>query len=65
MHRSFVESEVDERSIVGLYDEEEDLFNGDTKDGGSKDCVRWVGPDVLPNQVRVPWCGGYDSDLIN
>jgi len=56
------QDEIEQAGVEGLDDEEEDFFDGDVEDLGAEDDVRRVGPDVVADQVAVPWDGGGDGD---
>lgn len=51
MQNWFAEYEVKNRGVVGLYDEEEDLLCGNTKESWADDGVGGIGPYLLANEV--------------
>jgi hypothetical protein len=59
----FTEYEIQQRGIVRLNDEEEELFERNVKQRRTDDDMAGVAPDAGANQVRIPrYCCG-DSDL--
>ncbi len=57
------EEEVKKGGDVGLNDEEENFLCWYSKECRAQDDIGRVGPDAGFDQVRVPWCGGNDSNL--
>ncbi len=44
-----------ETGIVGLYNEEEDLFRRDIKQCRPNNHIRGVGPYLAPDEIGIPW----------
>ena len=63
MEDGLAQEQVEERSVVGLDDEEKELFERDAKDGGAEDGGFGVGPDGVLDEVRVPGRRGDDGNL--
>ena len=63
MKDGFTEEQVQERGVVGLDHEEEELFERDSEDGGPKDRGLGVRPDGIVDEVRVPGSGRDDGYL--
>ena len=57
------EEKIEERGVVRLYDEEEDLFKRDIAKLWANDDVTGVAPDAGADKIRVPWYGRGNSDL--
>jgi hypothetical protein len=57
------EDEVQQRRVVCLDEEEEDLLNWDVKQRRAGDDVAGIAPYAVADQVRVPWEGCEYGDL--
>lgn len=63
MEGGLAEDQVEKRGIVGLDDEKEDFFCGNSKERRANDGTWRIGPYSRVYQVRVPWRGRDDGDL--
>lgn len=63
LERWLTEDEIQECGIVGLDDEEEDLFERDVKQRWTDNDVAGVAPDACADEVRVPRKGRSDGNL--
>ena len=63
LERGLAQYKIQQRSIVCLYHEEEDLLKWNvTQFWADYDMAR-IGPDAGADEVRVPWYRGNDCDL--
>lgn len=63
MKDRLAEKKIQQRSDIGLYHEEEELFDGNLKECRANDGIGRIAPDSAADQVRIPRGGGYDRDL--
>ncbi len=63
MKCGLAEEEIEYGCIIGLNDKEEDLFGWYSEKSRTNDRVGRICPYSSVNEVRVPWNGGYDSNL--
>ena len=63
MKHGFAEDEIQERSVVGLDDEKEDLFERYVEQLWANYHVLGVAPDVVANEIRIPRCRRDHCDL--
>jgi hypothetical protein len=56
---------VEQRGVVGLDDEEEQLLDRDGEQGWAEDGRVWIRPDIVPDEVGIPRDGGSDGDLTS
>ena len=59
----FAEKEVQESRVVGLNDEEEEFFQRYVVQLWTYYDILRVAPDVIADEVGVPWCCRNYSDL--
>ena len=63
MEHGFAENEIEQSGIVRLDDEEKDLFERYVQQLWPDYYVFRVAPDVVANEVRVPWYRRDHCDL--
>ena len=63
MERGLAAEEVEQRGIVGLDDEEEDLFKRYLEQLGANNDILGICPNLGAYQVRVPWYSPDHCDL--
>lgn len=63
LKRGLGENEIQERSVVRLDEEEEDLLERNVKQRGASNDVAGIAPDAVANQIRVPREGCEHGDL--
>lgn len=59
----FAGQQIEDRCVVCLNDEEEDLFGGYFEQSRADDGIGRVCPYSTVDQIGVPWGSRYDSDL--
>jgi hypothetical protein len=57
------QNKIQERSVVGLDDKEEDLLERDVKQRWTDNDMAGIAPDACANEVRVPRKGRGDGNL--
>lgn len=61
--RRLAEEQIQQRRVVGLNDEEKDLFKGNVEERRAENHMAWVTPYAGANEVRIPWNGRGYGDL--
>ena len=51
MQSWLIQNEIEQRGIVSLYNEKENLLERDIEEGRANDYIRWIGPNASPDQV--------------
>ena len=64
MKCGLAEEEVEEGSIVGLDDKEENLLRWNFEESRANDDVWRIGPYPGMDEIGIPWRSGYDSNLM-
>ena len=63
LDRRFAQDQVEQRGVVGLDDEKENLLKWDIEELWANDDMAWIAPYASADQVRVPGNGVGDGDL--